>query len=41
MLPRSDITLNLEEMRICQQRGEDGEGKNDSSKGTRCIKTQR
>lgn len=39
MLPGSDIKLRLEEMIICQQRGDkDGKGKKDSSKGNRKCK---
>ena len=39
MFPRSDIKFRLEEIRICQQRrDEGGKGKNDSSKGNKICK---
>lgn len=39
MFPRSDIKFRLEEIRICQQRrDEGGKGKNDSSKGNKMCK---
>lgn len=39
MLPRSDIKFRLEEIRICQQRRDEGrKGKNDSSKGSKLFK---